>query len=94
MHTRSGAAGVEFSVSSIWVFRITCSTLYGGYEMAEIRHNIFHGKMHLIDQVKKEQWAEGVKDIPLQSEHGCSLLCRLSTRWSLEVAKCILQCLL
>jgi hypothetical protein len=53
MHTRSGTSGVELSVNSVRVFRIACSTLYGSYEMTEIRHDIFHREMHLVNQVKE-----------------------------------------
>jgi hypothetical protein len=79
MQTRSGATGVEFPVSSTWVSRIACGTFYRSYEMTEIRHNIFHREMHLVNQVKrKSSTTEGDDNLPPQLEHECSLLYRLS----------------
>ena len=79
MRTRSGAAGVEFPVNSIWVFRIACGTLHRSYEMTEVCHNIFQREMHLVNQVKKRcSMPQGDEIIPLQLERECSLLYRLS----------------
>jgi hypothetical protein len=62
MQTRSSAAGVEFPVSSIWVSCIASGTFYRSYEMTEIRHNIFHREMHLVNQVKeKAVWLKETK---------------------------------